>query len=257
MAKEEFEIKDGVLVKYNGNGGDVVIPEGVTSIDELDNNGRVFYNNIDRLVLPKSLKDIMEYTFCDINLKELVIHGNIEASIIERALASMASYDNFISEVHSDYSNIDTVIISNELVSNVKHLKMNFAKGFCKKYRENPNQPQEMIDDYKKYISRMKNKIFEEVKPDINILYFMMQYELLPLENLYILLQDSKNANNIELTEMLEDHLKTGYSKKELEKYNNDSDVIELKRFWKYVEVDGGIEISKYIFSGNLSFCRL
>ena len=29
---KDFEIQDGVLVKYNGKGGDVVIPEGVTSI---------------------------------------------------------------------------------------------------------------------------------------------------------------------------------------------------------------------------------
>ena len=28
----DFQIENGVLVKYTGNGGDVVIPEGVTSI---------------------------------------------------------------------------------------------------------------------------------------------------------------------------------------------------------------------------------
>ena len=31
---DEFEIKDGVLVKYYGKGGDVIIPDGVTSIGE-------------------------------------------------------------------------------------------------------------------------------------------------------------------------------------------------------------------------------
>lgn len=31
---DDFEIKDGVLVKYKGKGGDVTIPSGVTSIGE-------------------------------------------------------------------------------------------------------------------------------------------------------------------------------------------------------------------------------
>jgi hypothetical protein len=34
MGDNDFEIKDGVLVKYNGVGGDVVIPEGVTKIGD-------------------------------------------------------------------------------------------------------------------------------------------------------------------------------------------------------------------------------
>ena len=32
MANEEFAIEDGVLTEYNGNGGDVVIPDSVTII---------------------------------------------------------------------------------------------------------------------------------------------------------------------------------------------------------------------------------
>ena len=36
---EEFVIKNGVLTKYNGPGGKVVIPEGVTSIESA-----VFWN---------------------------------------------------------------------------------------------------------------------------------------------------------------------------------------------------------------------
>ena len=31
---EDFEIQDGVLVKYRGAGGDVVIPEGAESIGD-------------------------------------------------------------------------------------------------------------------------------------------------------------------------------------------------------------------------------
>lgn len=34
MSKHDFLIKDGVLFKYGGKGGDVIIPEDVESIGE-------------------------------------------------------------------------------------------------------------------------------------------------------------------------------------------------------------------------------
>lgn len=34
MSNSDFVIENGVLKKYNGAGGDVVIPDGVTSIGE-------------------------------------------------------------------------------------------------------------------------------------------------------------------------------------------------------------------------------
>jgi hypothetical protein len=30
----EFEIKNGVLISYNGNGGDIIVPDGVTAIED-------------------------------------------------------------------------------------------------------------------------------------------------------------------------------------------------------------------------------
>ena len=34
FADSDFDISDGVLTAYNGNGGDIVIPDGVTAIGE-------------------------------------------------------------------------------------------------------------------------------------------------------------------------------------------------------------------------------
>ena len=45
---EEFVIKNGVLTKYNGPGGKVVIPEGVTSIESA-----VFWNQDNITVFPR------------------------------------------------------------------------------------------------------------------------------------------------------------------------------------------------------------
>ena len=55
-----FDIKDGTLVRYSGQGGTVLIPEGVESINEY-----AFYknNNVKKIVLPSSLKEISDYCF--------------------------------------------------------------------------------------------------------------------------------------------------------------------------------------------------
>lgn len=58
---EDFEIKDGVLVKYHGNEENVVIPENVMEIGE-----SAFYLNSDikSVVIPKNVKTIGVSAFC-------------------------------------------------------------------------------------------------------------------------------------------------------------------------------------------------
>ena len=56
----DFVIKNGVLTKYNGAGGDVVIPESVTSI-----GGRTFYgcSSLTNVTIPESVTSIGYYAF--------------------------------------------------------------------------------------------------------------------------------------------------------------------------------------------------
>ncbi len=60
-APEDFTIEGGVLIKYNGVGGDVVIPDGVTDIGE-----EAFWDSgagVTSLTIPDSVTSIGEYTF--------------------------------------------------------------------------------------------------------------------------------------------------------------------------------------------------
>ena len=63
-ADEDFVIEDGVLVKYNGPGGEVVVPEGVTKIGDF-----AFYgcHDLTGITIPNSVTAIGEETFgfCD------------------------------------------------------------------------------------------------------------------------------------------------------------------------------------------------
>ena len=71
---QDFVIEDGVLVQYNGPGGDVVIPDHVVEID------RYVFECRDDLVsvtLPKGLRCIGQEAFCGCkNLKEVKVSEN-------------------------------------------------------------------------------------------------------------------------------------------------------------------------------------
>jgi hypothetical protein len=51
----DFEIKDGVLVKYNGSAAEVIVPEGVTSIESNAFSGN---KTLVSITLPASLTSI-------------------------------------------------------------------------------------------------------------------------------------------------------------------------------------------------------
>ena len=76
-ADSEFVIdENGVLTKYNGPGGDVVIPEGVVNIGR---NAFAYCQDVTEVKLPDSLIIIGDYAFRGIpNLTEVTIPKNVE-----------------------------------------------------------------------------------------------------------------------------------------------------------------------------------
>ncbi len=73
---DEFVIsEDGTtLTKYNGDGGTVVIPDGITTI-----SSRTFYGKteVKKVVLPESLKIIDTYAFAFSGIEEIVIDSSL------------------------------------------------------------------------------------------------------------------------------------------------------------------------------------
>lgn len=110
-APEEFEIVDGVLVRYRGTGGKVTVPNGVTEIGENAFRGcetltgitlpeglttigeRAFANctALTEITLPKSLKTLAPQAFNNAGLTSVTIRGNF--SIPEQGRSASGAFD--------------------------------------------------------------------------------------------------------------------------------------------------------------------
>ncbi len=86
-SSNDFEVKDGVLVEYSGDGKVFSVPDGVEAIG----NSAFDSSAVESVVLPKSLKTIGVNAFggCA-NLKEIVIPDGV-TSIGERAFDGCTS----------------------------------------------------------------------------------------------------------------------------------------------------------------------
>ena len=71
----DFVIENGVLKKYTGEGGDVVIPEGVTAIGNLAFS---YCKNLQSIVIPEGVTKIGREAFEDCtNLQSIVIPESV------------------------------------------------------------------------------------------------------------------------------------------------------------------------------------
>ena len=71
---KEFEIENGVLKRYTGPGGDVVIPDGVTSIGD-----QAFYlcGKMTSVTMPDSVTQIGDDAFC-LELRQAKIPDSVQ-----------------------------------------------------------------------------------------------------------------------------------------------------------------------------------
>lgn len=106
-----FYIKNGVLLKYNGPGGDVVIPDSVTSI-----GGWAFYdcNALESIVIPDSVISIGDSSFWNCSSLKSIIIPNSVASIGNSAFGGCSSLESSVvvqgNSVYDSRTNCNTII---------------------------------------------------------------------------------------------------------------------------------------------------
>ena len=75
----DFEIQDGVLLKYRGTAKNVVVPDGVSEIGKYAFYGYDKMSDIERIVLPSGLTRIEDSAFMNCKrLREVIIPNSVE-----------------------------------------------------------------------------------------------------------------------------------------------------------------------------------
>lgn len=116
----DFIIKDGILTKYIGGGGDVIVPEGVVAVDTF-----AFENCalISKLILPKSLTEIREQAFVRSYIERVFIPqvkvieiGAFEYSteLVEVILG--AGVEEISDGAFSNCSSLSNIVFSKQLI---------------------------------------------------------------------------------------------------------------------------------------------
>lgn len=274
----DFIIENGVLTKYKGFGGKVIIPEDVRKIGE-----RAFaYKAVSSVEIPGSVEEIGPFAFehCT-GLREVVLHEGIRAIghgafsecdkleevkipdsvqelgnnvfILCRKMRQLQALGVTISG--EQYLHDHPVILPQVPISSIKGAdsKLGLALGYfsCpEKYSE------EIAADYHKYAFSQKKKILAAVwKQDlVHILAFYGEHKKITAANIEkdflepAMAADAKQCVAY-LLEWKVKNLKPANPAvkmaKELEK--NPLSVTELKKTWNYAKnADGGLKITGY-----------
>ena len=114
-AAGDFEIANGVLIKYNGPGGDVIIPDGVTHI------GDDVFRSITSVTIPNSVKSIGARAFYRTALSEITIPDSVTeigfAAFAECSRLTRVTLSKNLTKIEdslfSDCSSLENITIPN------------------------------------------------------------------------------------------------------------------------------------------------
>lgn len=143
----EFEIKDGTLERYNGNGGEIVIPNTVLTIKE---NAFLGNDNITKVTIPGSVQNIKWEAFKKCKaLKEVVFEPGTTLTIRSDAFSYCPKLTTIEIPAHANYI-VANVFKGSSALKEIKVAKGNpnyFVKdGVLFGKAAKPNTPSELID---------------------------------------------------------------------------------------------------------------
>lgn len=178
IENEDFEIKDGCLIKYRGSEKEITIPEGVKTIKSYAFTGQSF----EVLNLPESLEKIESYAITECKPRSITFGGSLK-QIDEKAIGYYTKYEFILSptgpdneveywwiadirmygpedSIAKDYAKKIGFIYNDQVVSllDQKELKTyHVAKNYLQLYWDT----QYLIDGYYVYRSESKNDSYK------------------------------------------------------------------------------------------------
>ena len=188
MSQPDFVIENGVLTKYQGPGGDVVIPEGVTEIGEL-----AFFScrGLTSVTIPDCVTEIGEDSFAGcMSLTSMTILGRPEVKKVWLP-------DSVVSIVAEQLQMSDYAVPA---------YKQAAARGFALRYGSGEALPEDYRADCLKYIRGQKKKLYPMALQFPPLLHVMLGEKMVPKGDLPDLIEQAALLNKPEITAMLLDY---------------------------------------------------
>ena len=203
----EFVIENGVLTKYNGPGGDVIVPEGVEKIEH-----SVFDNcvKLTGVTLPESLLAIEFHAFMDCrNLAEITIPKNVRkigpwAFFYCTSLKRITVLSPKVSppvKGEDPFEDVDAPIVApNMPLGDMSALwKLRAVWGFA---REQTSYPDERQREYLKYIKSQRKRLYP-LAVRVKALLMLMLGEGM-VSDTQPLLDEAERQNNTEAKALIQ-----------------------------------------------------
>lgn len=255
-------VEDGVMKRYIGVGGEVLIPEGVTEIGEsafihcaavsaveLPESVRVIRSaafswrtGLLQVKLPHSLRVIEEGAFegCS-GLRHVVLpeglcqvhtaafYGCQQLETI-RIPGSLRQFEDFLEP------GCDTAILApaTALGDIPEHYRLQAAHGFACLGAERETVPEEIRREYRDYIGREKERLCKRAMKSWPLLQYLMQQELIEPEPLSRMLAQAMEKKDFELTASLLDYQGRWMSPEKLRQRAQQEEEQLAKELWEF-----------------------
>ena len=256
---KDFKIEKGILMKYTGPGGDVTIPDGVTSI-----GGSAFWGctSLTSLTIPDGVTSIGQYAFeyCE-KLTSVTIPDGVTriGSEAFRGCSSLTGVTIPDSVTEIDTNTFtgckDMQINASESAFNVcwKVVEDEVKKRYVNDYLKSGSGPKAVAQ----YIKRKKEYYLSEIIKEDSVEKLTVLMQLFKKPDIAMIdeyLQKAENTVNIKA--FLIDYKAKGFSQKQVSEYYDDRTEKELgfkektlaewRKIFKIVDKDGKRYITGY-----------
>ena len=217
----DFVIENGVLTKYVGPGGDVVIPDGVTSIGGYAFS---FCEKLKSIMIPESVTSIGDRAFSGCrNLESVTILGRI-TNLGEDIFGRDDEYDEYepndeceslkvlkteywlkgLRLPKSPYLRLVIYCAKEEIKAIPVYYRFRAALGFVS--HGNLDLTSGITKSYFEYLKNNAGKLIDKIFEHPELLKFMCEHTLIPAKDYDAYMAKAEKRKNVEIKAMLLDY---------------------------------------------------